>query len=333
MRCSSCGTQNEPDSRFCGGCGARLSAGENRIAPTQKIQTGANEAQPNAQQVAPPAPVIPHTPPAGPLTPIPGGQAHASAPLAPRGSSAQQSAQAGPPRTLSSPGAGAYAAPPAQSAPQSMPQPVPRASGQRSIPGTNMSARPAPALDRPPPRQRWGLIIAVLLVDLALAATGAWMLSEGVAAGDAAEPAKREPPAASGSGAVKTGEAVPKPAAPATPGEGGAAAGSLAGNAAAPGAGSAAGATATAEKGDAKPGDAKPGDAKPGDAKPGDAKPGTSAQSRKKKLVKKPPPGGSGVGPKGDPIDPYPDPDRDPDEDFGPAPGPPPPAPPPPPRR
>src|SRR5688572_7760796 len=51
MRCPSCGTDNEPDSRFCGGCGARL-AGESRLAPTQKVDTGAQPIQQPALGVA-----------------------------------------------------------------------------------------------------------------------------------------------------------------------------------------------------------------------------------------------------------------------------------------
>src|ERR1700760_2523072 len=37
MRCPSCGTENAPDSRFCGGCGARFGPPSARVAPTQKI--------------------------------------------------------------------------------------------------------------------------------------------------------------------------------------------------------------------------------------------------------------------------------------------------------
>jgi len=37
MRCPTCGTENVPDSRFCGACGAKLTPAENRVAPTEKI--------------------------------------------------------------------------------------------------------------------------------------------------------------------------------------------------------------------------------------------------------------------------------------------------------
>ena len=52
MRCATCGTHNEPDSRFCGGCGARLAG---TVAPTHKIV--ANPALGNAQPTQPVTPV------------------------------------------------------------------------------------------------------------------------------------------------------------------------------------------------------------------------------------------------------------------------------------
>jgi hypothetical protein len=36
MRCATCGTENAPDSRFCGGCGGRVAAAGN-LARTQKV--------------------------------------------------------------------------------------------------------------------------------------------------------------------------------------------------------------------------------------------------------------------------------------------------------
>jgi hypothetical protein len=52
---------------------------------------------------------------------------------------------------------------------------------------TSVSA-PAPAMPEPSlsipvvARRPWGLIIVVLLIDLALAVSGAWMLTEGLGA-------------------------------------------------------------------------------------------------------------------------------------------------------
>jgi hypothetical protein len=188
-----------------------------------------------------------------------------------------------------------------------------------------MSGRPAnvPPVAFGPPRPRWGIIIAVLAVDLALAVTGAWMLSEGLAASDAAEPAQQPAPASGG--AVKTGEAAEvagKPAATVATGDGRAATGEVK-QADAKAADAKA---ADAKAADTKAADAKAADAKAADAKQPDAKPaGAAAQSSKKKLVKKPPPGGNASGPKGDPIDPYGEPDLPPRDRPPPALSPPPP--------
>jgi hypothetical protein len=134
-------------------------------APRASLQQSAPAAPggpiaPRAQSapIAPGAPSIPSPPP-------PGGYGAAPAPLldAPRGSE--------PPRISSSarggPGAGA-------------------------IPGNGAAPRPvAPSegsIDTAPPRRRWGLIIGVLVLDLGLAAAGAWTLSEGLTASDAPAP-------------------------------------------------------------------------------------------------------------------------------------------------
>jgi hypothetical protein len=191
MRCPQCGTHNEPDSRFCGGCGARLAG---TLAPTQKISPdvqfapGPIQPQPTTLQRQPPPPNSASQPSARP--------ASGQQPLA-RPSSAPQ---------------------PVQQRQPSAPQPVARASqpsvppiGQRgpraqSVPpasnGVPASVRPArgsladaslsiaPAHGRP-----WGVIIVVLVIDLALAATGGWLLSQGLA----------DPPAPTPGSAAKTG--------------------------------------------------------------------------------------------------------------------------------
>jgi hypothetical protein len=78
MRCPSCGTDNEPDSRFCGGCGARLSGVEPRVAPTVKVLDDAPFPAPQPAQgfqaSIPPtsrAASIPPTSPRRALTPPP----------------------------------------------------------------------------------------------------------------------------------------------------------------------------------------------------------------------------------------------------------------------
>lgn len=149
MRCPSCGTQNEADSRFCGGCGARLTP--SRLAPTQKIAENA-PAQPVQHAQLPRTPSISQPPPVQPMAP--------SVNRPPRVSSGNVQ----PPRT---------------------PTPVPEA-----------------ASSLPAPRRRWGLVIGVLVIDVGLAAAGAWLLSQGLASSSGpAAPATR----GSGSATVKSG--------------------------------------------------------------------------------------------------------------------------------
>lgn len=154
MRCPSCGTENEPDSRFCGGCGARLAQTDSRIAPTQKIDTGAR-------------------PVAYPPTPAPS----APYPLTP-------SVQRNPskPQDAAAPTVSPNGAQPARARAASEVQPYTQ---QRP----RQPSHPAPDVSVGlPPRRRTGLIAAVLIVDLALAAAGGWMLAKGLAS--PAEPAE-----------------------------------------------------------------------------------------------------------------------------------------------
>ncbi len=62
----------------------------------------------------------------------------------------------------------------------------PRASSRGVTPaaGTSLRGRaqtPAESVAAAPPSRRWGLILFVLLIDIGLAASGAWMLSQGLA--------------------------------------------------------------------------------------------------------------------------------------------------------
>jgi hypothetical protein len=145
MRCPSCGTENEPDSRFCGGCGARLGGVERRVAPTQRISdAGQQQLHVSAQQAAP---------------------QHVSRPPT------SQPPTSRPPESL----------PPALATSQ---QPRAAARSAPPAPAPAASASIAPAQGR-----RWGLILVVLLVDLGLAAAGAWLLGESLHA-DGGGPAK-----------------------------------------------------------------------------------------------------------------------------------------------
>jgi zinc-ribbon domain len=208
MRCPSCGTQNEPDSRFCGGCGARL---HGTLAPTHKIvpdpqvvaaqpapslreqQAQAIARQVSAEYAAQRQPSAPQPVQPQRSTPVP----QAVPPSAPQNGSDLQR-----PRSSSQQ--------PVRSRSNSVPQGVyapPRttpASGGGAIGSQPRSSR---ALDEPiaVPRRRWGLILFVLVFDLGLAAAGVYLLNEGLSANRAPDPT---PP-------TKVGAAEPPPAAPA----------------------------------------------------------------------------------------------------------------------
>ncbi|MEJ7599402.1 MAG: zinc-ribbon domain-containing protein [Kofleriaceae bacterium] len=161
MRCPQCGTQNEPDSRFCGGCGARLAG---TLAPTQKISPDAQFTpgpipQPTTLQRQPPPPQSASQP----VARAQGGETRAPQPAqrqpsAPQSVPRQPSAERPsvppigqrPPRTLSSPNGVQHA---------------------RSFNDASLVRASRP----------WGIIIVVLAIDLALAAAGGWLLSEGLA--------------------------------------------------------------------------------------------------------------------------------------------------------
>jgi len=201
MRCPQCGTQNEPDSRFCGGCGARLSG---TLAPTQKIS-------PDAQFT--PGPVQPQ-PTTLQRQPPPPNSASQPVARAPSGQQPPLNRPSSPPQPVQQRQPSAQVV---QQRQPSAPQPVARASqpsvppiGQRgpraqSVPPSNgvpANVRPArgslaeASLSMAPARGRpWGVIIVVLVIDLALAAAGGWLLSQGLA----------DPPAPAPGSAAKTG--------------------------------------------------------------------------------------------------------------------------------
>jgi hypothetical protein len=177
MRCPSCGTDNAPDSRFCGGCGARFSAPAARVAPTEKIAddarfpqhrlapAGGAAAPVTAPGVAPPRaiPATPFMPHGAPRTPRP-------LPAGPLGAGSVAPAR---PMTASQgrPAAAQSAAPPA--APPAAPAPRP------PRPQIVVIDDPSPSLPIAA-RRPWGLIAAVLVIDVGLAVGGVWMLSQGL---------------------------------------------------------------------------------------------------------------------------------------------------------
>jgi hypothetical protein len=167
MRCPICGTDNAPDSRFCGGCGARL-ASDPRVAPTQKISDDARFPQaqlaPAAAPVTAPGVVMPRPIPPTPYVPQ-------GAPIA----------VSPPQRALAAPllGSVASSAPPRSStAPPAMASRPPRP--QALIVDDPSLSLPTPA------RRPWALIFVVLVIDIGLAVSGAWMLYQGLGSGPGA---------------------------------------------------------------------------------------------------------------------------------------------------
>jgi hypothetical protein len=171
MRCSTCGTDNAPDSRFCGGCGARQPSSEQRLAPTAKISDEApyppTQASPTTNvRVAPKGPVSyapPSIPPPAIASPVPGS-------LVRPGSEPNPYGATGPQQPISKP--------PASSPPTSQNRSV---SAQRPAPAPHVSSASGSIAV---PQRPIGLIVVILLVDLGLAATGGVLLSKGLAGGD-----------------------------------------------------------------------------------------------------------------------------------------------------
>jgi hypothetical protein len=213
MRCPSCGTDNAPDSRFCGGCGTRVAVSGQRVAPTQKISDDARFPQrplerppgPGAGSAVPitaPGVVAPRAVPATPF--LPQGVPPAQRPFA------GGSAAPAPPATAA-PIAPAPRGPDGQAPSSRRPSPRPQAAvvdgprdaktGASSIDadprdatrgGVNRPASPGergrggplsidPSLSLPiAARRPWALIAVVLLIDLGLAVAGVWMLTQGL---------------------------------------------------------------------------------------------------------------------------------------------------------
>ena len=215
MRCPSCGTQNEPDSRFCGGCGARFTGAETKLAPTQKIHSDpavlqAHHAQAVAQRAAsvpqpsaPPALSAPQPVLRQPSGSQPAQQRPSAQQTVP--GSAQQIRQRHPSAQLRASTNGHQEQRSSSAAPGSHAVPgAPRpAAPSAPVPSARGSLDQSFAL----PKRRWGVIIAVLVLDLGLAAAGVWLLLEGLAA-TRAEPRSE---AAPGNAATTTGTAEPLP--------------------------------------------------------------------------------------------------------------------------
>jgi hypothetical protein len=225
MRCPSCGTDNAPDSRFCGGCGARLAVSGQRVAPTQKISDDASFPQRQVERqvtqsagsavpITAPGVVAPRAVPATPF--LPQGVPPAQRPLA--------GGSAAPARSTTAP-VGPQSSPRPPAVVMEDPRDATRTPSINADPrdatrgGVNRPALPGeppadgkigplwidPALSLPiAARRPWTLIVVVLVIDLGLAAAGIWMLAHGL--GDRAS--RAAPPR---SGALDPGETFPSP--------------------------------------------------------------------------------------------------------------------------
>ncbi len=188
MRCASCGMENAPDSRFCGGCGARQpsSAEQPRLAPTAKIPDEAPYPQQAARPtVVPQGPVSyapPSIPPPSVATPAPVSAAPVAAPLStpPPGSLVRREAQqpaSQPPVSQQQPVSQPPAARPASQPPRAAPKP--------HVSSTSASFAV-------PPRRPIGLMVALVILDIGLAAGGAVLMSKGLAAKSDKKPAEKK---------------------------------------------------------------------------------------------------------------------------------------------
>lgn len=199
MHCPSCGTENVPDSRFCGTCGAKLTpAVVSRVAPTAKIPDDA-----------------PFSPPVG------DGSRHSSLalhnnfnsgpPSIPPNANYQAQPASIPPNTYIAP---QYSTGPASVPPQNHGPTPPHLHAEprpASIPPNTYQAQGyarEPSVSMPVPTSpRWGLILFLLVLDVGLAGAGALLLQKGLAK-PAAATEKLEPKAAPAR-AASAGSAAP----------------------------------------------------------------------------------------------------------------------------
>ncbi|MEO8845944.1 MAG: zinc-ribbon domain-containing protein [Kofleriaceae bacterium] len=209
MRCPTCGTENVPDSRFCGACGAKLTPAENRVAPTAKISDDApfpaHYGSQSPQSYAPASNYSTNPASIPPASNYPSGPASI-----PPSTFQAQNYQSGPasipPNTYQAPAS----IPPTNLGVGGKPASVPPQLYGRaqSVPAHEPSMS-IPVVARP----RWGLILLVLLLDVGLAAAGAVMLQKGLAKPDAVEtpamPIGSAAPIAPKAAVAPTGSATP----------------------------------------------------------------------------------------------------------------------------
>ncbi len=199
MRCPTCGTENTPDSRFCGGCGAKQMF-EGRVAPTAKISD--DMPYPSAPPPTYPPGYVPVS--QGPASIPPGGYAPRPASIPP----VSGRADTAPPDGRAQ---GPVVDPRAPSGPRPGPAPVSSMQPHRHSAVLPVGhTRPSMSMPVVAARPRIGLIVFLLVVDLGLAGAGGVMLAKGLAKPDGPAKPAPTPPAAN-----KVEAAAPAPAPPA----------------------------------------------------------------------------------------------------------------------
>ena len=223
MRCPSCGTDNTPDSRFCGGCGAKTST--SRVAPTVKLSDDATF--PTTSRPAPyahPRSIPPtnagrtpiHIPTPPPGTVGYGGMPSTNVERGPRWSEPANVEQG--PRWSEPANAGERGPTFPPTDPSRFPTTTPGqpagAPSPASIPPTQISPRAAPTLSSlslsmaAAPQRRSSTVIAVIVIlDLGLAGAGAMLLAKGLGG----PPAAPHRPAAAIPVPASTSLEAPKP--------------------------------------------------------------------------------------------------------------------------
>lgn len=182
------------------------------VAPTQKLSDDAayptsppQAAQPHGHSIPPQNSQSPYAqqPDARALTtrPAPGAPPAAN----PYNAGLPPSAGTAQPRSISPVNAPLGSSPPSGRQNSQPPRAHTTPPADTSIPPVQRTSGPQPRRQTPaesvaaaaPAGRRWGLIVVVLLLDLGLAAAGAWMLSQGLASSEAATTTDSRPAATS----------------------------------------------------------------------------------------------------------------------------------------
>ena len=176
MRCAVCGTENAPDSRFCGGCGARTAP--STVAPTQKMSDDAPMPTQAVPSLAHAQTYANH----GPASIPPPGY-HSIPPTNYSSIPPTNNPASVPPTNYNSipPTNNPASVPPVNNAYGSQPPSAPGTVQRRATAPPTAPTTPSVSMPRKGGGTRWGIVLFVLALDLGLAVAGAWMLRAGLA--------------------------------------------------------------------------------------------------------------------------------------------------------